>query len=178
MTAGAANRPSFPTLGCKKMKKSKTIFGAIAGVAFLFAAAFFLSGCGTTRTYQMAYADAESLLFERLNLDRNKTIETPNRVQAVAKGGKLEKAMSMQRYAVDLQGYTEDESLALTFSHRYNIGASGAEYIHVEINRVAAATRIKVNYIDRWWGMWPPFVFWNPGPFRERRIHREIWGKR
>jgi hypothetical protein len=37
-------------------------------------------------------------------------------------------------------------------------------------------TRVKVNYTDRWVGIWPPFVFYNPGILRERRISGMIWG--
>lgn len=38
-------------------------------------------------------------------------------------------------------------------------------------------TQVTVNYTDRWVGIWPPFVFLNPGPRRERNIHRLIWEK-
>jgi len=135
-----------------------------------------LVGCSTTRTYSMPYAFAEDRLFERLHLEINTTLETPGRVQAKADGD-LEGPMAMKRYAVDLHGHTSGESLSLTLSHRYNIGASGGEYIQFELARITdSETRITVNYTDRWWGMWPPFVFWNPGPFREKRIHAAIWG--
>ncbi len=64
------------------MKKWKTIFGTIGGTAFLFAVACILSGCGTTSTYPISYADAESLLLERLSLDRDKMIQN-DRASAV-----------------------------------------------------------------------------------------------
>ena len=37
------------------------------------------------------------------------------------------------------------------------------------------ATQVRVNYTDRWIGIWPPFVFYNPGMLRERRISRLIF---
>ena len=54
--------------------------------------------------------------------------------------------------------------------------ANGAEYIRFRIQKVAPdKSKITVDYCDRWVGMWPPFLFWNPGPFRGSKILEQIW---
>ena len=136
-----------------------------------------VAGCGTTRTYKMPYSLAERLLFEHLHIDKDATLRNPHRVQARAEE-ELERSMSMKLFANDLHASTPGESLSFTCHHLYDIGAVGGEYILFELRkRDEDTTRIKVDYCDRWWGVWPPFVFWNPGLARERNIHNEIWGK-
>ena len=125
----------------------------------------------------MPYSRAEGLLFERLHLDRVSTLRNPQRVQARAED-ELERPMSMKLFAVDLHESTPGQSLSFTCHHLYDIGAVGGQYMHFDLRKAdESTTRIKVDYCDRWWGMWPPFVFWNPGPARERNIHNAIWGK-
>lgn len=145
-----------------------TTLGIVVGV---------LAGCGTTRTYTMPYSHAETLLFERLHLDKDATLRDPRRVQARAEDD-LMRPMSMKLFAVDMNSSTPGQFLSFTCHHLYNIGAVGGQYIRFDLKKKDDdKTSITVDYCDRWWGMWPPFVFWNPGPGRERNIHNAIWGK-
>ncbi len=97
--------------------------------------------------------------------------------QAKADGG-LEKSMSMKLFAIDLHDHVPGKHLSFTANHIYNIGANGGEYIRFDLTaKQQDMTEITVNYTDRWIAMFPPFVFLNPGPFREKKIHRIIWQK-
>lgn len=161
-----------------KMKpKPKRLLTILATVVAGGAIADMVAGCGTTRTYRMPYSHAERLLFEHLHIDKDSTLGNPRSVQARAEDA-LERPMSMRLFAVDLHESTPGESLSFTCHHLYDIGAVGGQYILFDLRKAQEnTTRIKVDYCDRWWGMWPPFVFWNPGPARERNIHKAIWGK-
>jgi len=135
-----------------------------------------LSGCATTKSYNIPYSRAESSLFEHLHLDKAKTLSSPRSVQAKAHGD-LAKSMSMELFAVDLHEYTPGTSLSLTCRHLYNIGADGGQSIRFDLQRQTAnKTRITVDYSDRWSGIWPPFVFSSPGLSQEPAIHSAIWG--
>lgn len=147
---------------------------AVVVLVILFA---LFPGCGTTRKYRMPYAKVEGLLFEHLHLDKDLTLRNPRSVQARAEGD-LVRPMSMKLFAVDLHQSTPGQALSFTCHHLYDIGAVGGQYILFDLQRVdEGSTRVTVDYCDRWYGMWPPFVFWNPGPVRERNIHKAIWGK-
>ncbi len=148
------------------------ILTAITGLALLF----LLSACASSRVYPMPFDQAEAALYESLRLDRDQVRTNPVRALAVAEG-ELAKPMSMTRYAVNPEIDVPGERLRLTLQHRYNIGATGAEYIRFDLQaRGPDTTRVKVNYTDRWVGIWPPFIFYNPGMIRERRISKLIWG--
>ncbi len=135
-----------------------------------------LSACASSRIYPMPFAQAETRLYTSLQLDRDQVRTNPVMAQAVATGD-LAKPMSMTKYAVSPEIAMPGERLKLTLHHRYNIGAAGAESIRFDLQaRGPNATRVKVNYTDRWSGIWPPFVFYNPGMIRERRISKQIWG--
>lgn len=50
------------------------------------------------------------------------------------------------------------------------------ESIRFDLRAVDAnRTKITVDYHDRWYGMWPPFFFNNPGMVAERKILGVIW---
>ncbi len=133
-------------------------------------------GWGTTRTYNLPFSQAEAFLLYRLGLDEN-DLARPLAVQAKV-DSVLAEYMSMKLYRVHIDEYKAGEHLSFTCSHRYNIGASGQECIHFDLlKRTSAKTRVTVDYCDRWAGMFPPFVFWNPGLGREKGIHNEIWNK-
>ena len=84
----------------------------------------------------------------------------------------------MRPYGVDVHDDWPNE-LSFTCHHYYDIGAVGGEYIRFDLEkRDPERTRITVDYSDRWYGIWPPFVFWNPGIFRETTIHKLIWANR
>lgn len=141
----------------------------IAGIAPL------LSGCSTTRQYSMPFAEAEAALLDTLHLDKNQVLNNTVMAQAKAEG-ELEKSMSMKLFAIDLHDHIPDKHLAFTANHIYNIGANGGEYIRFDLTaKQPDVTEITVNYTDWWVGMWPPFVFLNPGTKREKNIHRIIW---
>lgn len=161
-----------------KMKtKRRRLLATITAVAALATLSPLLAGCSTTRTYSIPYAKAEDLLFDHLQLDKDLTLQNPRSVQARAEGD-LERPMSMKLFAVDLHESTPGQLLSFTCSHLYDIGAVGGQYILFDLRRVdEGSTRVTVDYCDRWWGMWPPFVFWNAGPARERSIHKAIWGQ-
>jgi hypothetical protein len=156
--------------------KTKTVITVLA-VAVMGLVGCMLAGCETTRTYNMPYSQAEAVLFERLHLDKDKTLTSPLNVQAKAQDD-LAGPMSMKLFAVELHEHTPGTSLSFTCHHLYNIGAVGGQYIRFDLRKQTTdKTRITVDYCDRWWGIWPPFIFWNPGPFRERNIHNAIWGR-
>ena len=161
---------------CVEQMKTRTRL-IIAGLAVAVIGVCLLSGCGTTRTYNTPYSKAEEVLFERLHLNKDETLASPVSVQAKA-DGELGNLMSMKLYVVVLNQYTPGTSLSFTCHHLYDIGAVGGEYIRFDLRKKSAdMTSITVDYCDRWYGMWPPFIFWNPGPFRERNIHGAIWEK-
>ena len=137
--------------------------------------AILLSACASSRVYPVPFDEAEDVLYKSLQLDRNLLRTNPVMAQAVATGD-LARPMSMEKYAVVPEVDMPGERLQLTLQHRYNIGATGAEYIRFELKALGPdRTQVRVNYTDRWLGIWPPFVFYNPGMIRERRISRAIW---
>ena len=139
---------------------------------------FYLYGFGTSKTYRIPYLETENILLSRLHLNLNELVNRPLSVQAKA-DDVLAKSMRMKLYAVTLDKYEPNNQLSFTCYHRYNIGAVGEEYIHFDIIKLTPTkTSITVNYSDRWKGVFPPFVFWNPGLARERHIHSEVWGAR
>jgi len=156
--------------------KTKLMFIALAITALLVVIiAPLLSGCSTTRQYNLPFASAESALFDALHLDKTQVLNNTVMAQAKAEG-ELAKSMSMTLFAIDLHTCIPDKQLSFTANHIYNIGANGGEYILFELTAKSQnQTEITVNYTDRWVGIWPPFVFLNPGPKRERNIHRLIW---
>ena len=155
------------------MKKKAKIFLLALGLAWLIIAMF--ARGGTSKTYNIPFSDAAATLLTRLQLDPALTITQPDLVQAKA-DDILGTAMSMKLYAVDLQKYERGETLSLLCRHVYNIGASGGEFIRFRLRKKdSQRTHITVDYSDRWYGMWFPFVFWNPGTYRERNIHNLIW---
>lgn len=82
----------------------------------------------------------------------------------------------MNLYATQLEMHIQGEALTLLCKHTYNIGANGGEYIRFKIKKIDEnRTSVKVDYSDRWAGMWPPFLFWNPGWVRESRIVTHIF---
>ena len=153
---------------------TKTII-AVIGTTILLAA--IPAGFSATRTYDIPFDKATATLFSALHLDPDNTITNTFSVQAKAEGI-LADHMRMKLYAVKLDDYRPGATLAFTCSHAYNIGASGAEYIRFRIQKEAPdKSKITVDYCDRWVGMWPPFLFWNPGPFRDSKILDQIWKK-
>jgi len=157
-------------------KRTQRFLAALTTATALGVVVAVLAGCGTTRTYTMTYSHAETLLFTRLHLDKDSTLRNPRLVQARAED-KLMRPMSMKLFAVDLHSNTPGQYLSFTCHHLYNIGAVGGQYIRFDLKKEGDdKTSITVDYCDRWRGMWPPFVFWNPGPGRERKIHNAIWG--
>ena len=135
------------------------------------------TGCGTTRTYDIPFEEAEATLFTRLNLDPVQTTTKPDWVQAKAQN-ELGRVMTKKLYAVVLHEYDPGTALSFTCHHLYDIGAVGGEYIRFDLRtKSPQKTRITVDYCDRWYGMWPPFIFWNPGLIRESKIHKLIWKK-
>ena len=153
----------------------KKIIIAAVGTTILLSA--ISAGFGTTRTYDIPFDEAATPLFTALHLDPTDTTTKPDWVQAKAEN-QLATLMRMKLYAVKLDEYKPGTALSFTCSHTYNIGASGAEYIRFRIQKQPSGkSKITVDYCDRWYGMWPPFIFWNPGPFRESKIHKQIWKK-
>ena len=146
---------------------------AVIGTSVLLS--FIPAGFGTTRTYDIPFDEAATTLFSALHLDPGDTMTNTVSVQAKAEGV-LANHMRMKLYAVQLDEYKPGITLAITCSHTYDIGASSAEYIRFRIQKQAPdKSKISVDYCDRWVGMWPPFLFWNPGPFRGSRILEQIW---
>jgi len=160
-----------------KMKTKLILLFLAAAVLLAVVLAPLLSGCATTRQYPMSFAKAEAALLDMLHLDKDKVLNNTVMAQAKAEG-ELEKSMSMKLFAIDLHDHIPDNHLSFTANHIYNIGANGGEYIRFDLTaKQPDLTEITVNYTDRWVGMWPPFVFFNPGKGREKSIHRIIWQK-
>ena len=140
-----------------------------------------LPGCSTTKQYPISFEQAETALFGALHLDKEKVVDKSKRAdrflpQAKAEG-ELLKSMPMKLFAVYLHEYVPGKRLSFTAEHEYNIGANGSESIRFDLTaKKPDATKITVNYDDRWVGMWPPFVYLNLGYGKERNIHRIIWG--
>jgi len=160
-----------------KMKTKLMLIVPAAAVMLAVFLAPLLSGCATTRQYPMSFAKAEAALFDTLHLDKTQVLNNTVMAQAKAEG-ELEKSMSMKLFAIDLHDHIPDNHLSFTANHIYNIGANGGEYIRFDLTaKQPELTEITVNYTDRWVGMFPPFVFLNPGKGREKNIHRIIWQK-
>jgi len=164
----------------KKKKVSAKKYLKVYIVLAIIGATIFLGICkfsrGTSRTYNITFSQAEDFLPYRLGLDKV-DLTRPFSVQAEV-DSVLAEYMSMELYRVRIDEYEAGEHLSFTCYHRYNIGANGGEYIRFELlKRTSEKTMITVDYSDRWLGMFPPFVFWNPGLGREKGIHNEIWNK-
>lgn len=160
----------------KMKKKTKLmLIVPLTTVLLIVLVAPFLAGCSTTRQYSMPFAEAEVALFRALHLDKAQVMNNTIMAQAKAEG-ELEKSMSMKLFAISLHDHVPGKHLSFTASHIYNIGANGGEYIRFDLTaKQPELTEITVNYTDRWVGMWPPFVFLNPGTKREKNIHMIIW---
>ena len=64
---------------------------------------------------------------------------------------------------------------SIILKHEYNIGASGSEVICFNIMPINDnRTRVTIDYNDSWIGMWPPFVWWNPGAIITYRIKHSL----
>ena len=186
MVVGKGGRSALPApcSGRASLPPSVSLrsFGALARMRFIFTVAsivliYVLSGCAATKSYNIPFSRAGAVLFERLHLDEHQALSSPRSVQAKPKGN-LAKQMSMELFAVDLHEYTPGTSLSFTCQHLYDIGAVGGQYIRFDLRKQAAdKTRVTVDYCDRWYGMWFPFVFWSPGLSQERTILNEIWGR-
>jgi hypothetical protein len=160
----------------KTSKKNRYIACIVLIIIVSAGIGLFLRGCKTTRIYNIPYDKAESMLLSRLSLDKEVFIHKTQSVQAKA-DDMLAKSMRMRLYAVRLYWYRPSEGLIFACYHRYDIGATGREYIRFDLEKISAEkTRITVDYCDRWRGILPPFLFYNPGPFREKEIHKAIWG--
>jgi len=160
-----------------KMKTKLMLIVPVPAVLLAVFLAPLLSGCATTRQYPMSFAKAEAVLFDTLYLDKTQVLKNTVMAQAKAEG-ELEKSMSMKLFAIDLHDHTPGKHLSFTANHIYNIGANGGEYIRFDLTaKQPELTESTVNYTDRWVGMFPPFVFLNPGKGREKKIHRIIWQK-
>ena len=158
-----------------KIRTKVILITPLVAMLVLACAAPLLSGCATTREYSTPFATTEASLYDALHLDKTQVLSNTVMAQAKAEG-ELERSMSMRLYAIDVHTYIPDKRLSFTLYHRYDIGANGAEYIRFDIiAKQSDITEVTVNYTDRWVGMWPPFAFLNPGPFREKNIHRLIW---
>lgn len=159
--------------------KTKAILIALSLIVLLIGClAPLFSGYSTTRQYAISFAHTEAALFETLHLDKTQVLNNTKMVQAKA-GGDLAKSMSMQFFAIDLHGHVPGKHLSFTAYHIYNIGAIGGEYIRFDLMaKEPKLTEVTVNYTDRWVGILPPFVFLNPGFFREKNIHKLIWQKK
>lgn len=159
------------------MKTRLILIVPVATVLLVAGPAPLLSGCSTTRQYSMPFEKAEAALFDTLHLDKDQVLNNTVMAQAKAEG-ELEKSMSMKLFAIDLHDHVPNRHLSFTANHIYNIGAHGGEYIRFDLTaKQSDMTEITVNYTDRWVGMWPPFLFLNPGFGREKDIHRIIWQK-
>ena len=120
-------------------------------------------------------------MFATLHLDKEKVVgqaKNSERFLPQAKAeGELAKSMTMKLFAVYLHDYVPGQRLSFTASHEYNIGASGSESIRFELTaQKPDATKITVDYTNRWKGIWPPFVVNDTGSSSEKNIHQIIWG--
>jgi len=72
---------------------------------------------------------------------------------------------------VSMDENTSPEKFTITLTHDYNIGATGGMTIRFVLTPVdETRTRLTVYFEDSWTGIWPPFVFWNPGMTIKQRI--------
>ncbi len=161
------------------MKKNITIT-----ICFLFLI-IWMSGCSASRVYKMPYAEAENLMLARLGIAKKKL--TTNKSGSVSLDEELKKnsyAADIDGSAVELNKYQPDRYIKFTAYHRYNIMAAGGEYFYFVVKKINELnTKVSVNYSDRSVGCIPcfgycgiPFIFINPGMFRERKILDAIFG--
>ncbi|MFB6355802.1 MAG: hypothetical protein ABEJ65_04735 [bacterium] len=151
--------------------------GSMPGIVLGFILMLVVSGCASTQNYSMRYERAQKALFENLHLKQSRMTGDTEPGQARVEGA-LKNSMSMGIYGVDQHRHVPGERMSFTVRHGYNIGATGSESIYFELLGTSpGTTRITVDYSDRWYGIFPPFVFYNPGLLRESRIHKIIWKK-
>jgi hypothetical protein len=134
------------------------------------------AGCITSRAYDMPCVKAEETLLSRLDLNYSDLGTQSSRIQARADDS-LQKFLPMGVYAIDLLAFEPGSHLSFLLYHRYDIGATGANYCMFDLRAQGTnRTAITVDYSDRWRGCWPPFFFLSPGILQERGILKEIWG--
>ena len=78
-------------------------------------------------------------------------------------------------YHVSIHKHLAFRKTSILLKHEYNIGASGSESIYFNIVPTDDNhTQMTIDYNDSWVGIWPPFVWWNPGVIMEHRIKSSL----
>lgn len=150
--------------------------GKLAAGVYLGILSLCLAGCSTSRICNQSFTQVEGQLLSSIHLEEADIIHSSYLIQAKVEG-ELARVMSKKIYAVELRSYEAGRRLCFGLRHDYDIGAVGGEYITFDLQRRASgSTRIMVDYCDRWAGVWPPFIFWNPGGMRESKILDQIFG--
>jgi len=144
------------------MKKTRII---IMSVVIIFVVVFMSAvNRKSTLVYEGSLAETKQMLFAYLDVKEN---------------SKYSPASGTNSPLYELVGYilhvSDEKSIlgkrSIVAQHEYNIGASGGVMVRFDLVPVDNNnTRVAVSYKDAWVGIWPPFVFWNPGIIVKHRI--------
>jgi hypothetical protein len=134
-----------------------------------------LCGCRYEQIYEAPYPQIESVLLQRLCIDKADLITS--RFVRINVDPQLAQFMGMKIFDVELREHVAETRLRFTARHLYDIGAVGRESITFDIQKISdRRTRVAVNYSDRAAGVLViPFAYANPGTIREPRIVRQIF---
>lgn len=134
-----------------------------------------LCGCRYAQTYEAPYSQIESVLLQRLCIDKADLITSQS--VRINVDSRLAQFMGMKIFDVVLREHVAETRLRFTARHFYDIGAVGRESITFDIRKIDdRRTKVAVNYSDRAAGfMVIPFAYDNPGTIREPRIVRQIF---
>jgi hypothetical protein len=134
-----------------------------------------LCGCRYVQTYEAPYSQIESVLLQRLCIDKADLITS--RFVRINVDSKLAHFMGMKIFGVVLRDHVAETRLRFTARHLYDLGAVGRESITFDIQKIDdRRTKVAVNYSDRAVGFLViPYAYANPGTIREPRIVRQIF---
>ena len=143
-------------------------------LAVLLACVVYATQRRTSVVLEAPYALVEWQAISGLGLDRNQLVAQKH-AQSRARGA-VKSVLTMDVHTHRLIEYEPDAHIHFWGDHRYNIMATGAERLEVEIQRLSAGrTRVTLDYSEttRLFGVIP--VTWRLGRSQERRLLKAMF---
>lgn len=144
-------------------------FRRAGSILFFLALGLGLDGAAFAWTFERSYADLETTLLSRLDLNGKDPAAGPTRAWIGDRG--LASCLGFSG-CVQVTRYEAGERLQLRMEERYDIGAVGGRSLVVDLRRLdARRTRVEADYADRAIGFFViPFAYANPGWIRQAGI--------
>ncbi len=139
---------------------------------------FCVSGCKATKEtkiYDVQFSEAERIILQRFNIDKVGLLKDWSYAYFDDEIGKY---MKTGPFYAKLEDHLPGKELRFYIHQDYDIGATGAEKLTLELKKINDnQTEIMVDYLDKWKGIMPPFIYTNHGAKKERKIIERILEK-